>query len=95
MPTNIDYLLSETISYFNEYQVIAVIDKPQVRGNSRMDITSVVENENNTAVTVQKFFMFIAADTPLRGYHVVKNTSIDQACCFLLFWSQIKDVFSL
>ncbi len=65
------YNLSETTIDFNLWQVIAVFDKFQGSSPNRIDIISIIENQNNLTITIQKFFKGDAT-FPSQAHHIIK-----------------------
>jgi hypothetical protein len=68
--TNIQF--SETNIDFNNFQVIAVFDQIFGNGGHTIDITNVVENDNNITITVDRLLRGNATPTVTQPYHIIK-----------------------
>jgi hypothetical protein len=62
----------ETTVDFNNYTVIAVIDQGYSNGGHSIDITSIIEYENNIVVTVEKLLTGNITLIVTQPYHIVK-----------------------
>jgi hypothetical protein len=63
---------SETNIDFTKFTVIAVFDKVYGSGGYSIDITNIVENENNITVTVANLQTGNASSSVNQPYHIVK-----------------------
>lgn len=69
---NVTAGFTETNIDFNTFQVIAVFEEIKRNGGHSIDITNVVENESNIAVTVENLLTGGVTSVITQPYHIVK-----------------------
>ena len=69
---NVSNSFTETNINFEVYQIIAVFDEIKNSGGYSIDITSVVENEDNIVVFVDKLLNGSVNDVITQPFHIIK-----------------------
>lgn len=79
---NVTNTFNETTIDFNNFRVIAVFSNIKMYGGSSIDITNVVENNDNITVTIQN--LMPEGDNPVvnQPYHIVKIQNITKPIVF-------------
>lgn len=65
---------TETNIDFNNFQIIAVFDNIKPNGGHSIDITKIIENDNNIIVTVENLHTGNLSSVITQPYHIVKIT---------------------
>src|SRR5690606_35774128 len=74
--------ISETSIDFNTFQVIVSIDEERGHTGHWVEITEIIENENNITVTIVTGEYDSGFTTICRPYHIVKITKSDKPVVF-------------
>ena len=67
---------------FNTHKVIAVFDQIRGNGGHSIDITNVVENQNNVTVTVQRLLTGGLTTVVTQPFHIVKIPTTNKPIIF-------------
>ncbi|MGB1393046.1 MAG: hypothetical protein ACPH4O_03940 [Flavobacteriaceae bacterium] len=71
-PNNVSANFTETNIDFSNFQVIAVFDKAYINGGWSIDITSIIENENNLTVNIDNLQSGDLTQISIQPFHIVK-----------------------
>ena len=81
-PNNVSANFTETNIDFSNFQVIAVFDKAYINGGWSIDITSIIENENNLTVNIDNLQSGDLTQISIQPFHIIKISTTNKEIVF-------------